>query len=155
LLVAEMYQLDNLFIPPAVPCARFLLVDALASRGEDAGVVPPSAVDKVVGVREGSDRRVVPELGIREGSFEDLMENQRSVTVGVKKTECLLLTGIIKVVDVDVLDGVDGRELLVEDGPPAHGGYGMGGGGGAILVGGVRRGTHDWTCQVLDAREPG
>jgi hypothetical protein len=45
-LDAQPYELDNLFIPPAIPGARLLLLNALASRGEDAIVVPPASINE-------------------------------------------------------------------------------------------------------------
>ena len=51
LLHAEFNKLDDLFVPPPVPCAGLLFGESFSCRGEDARVVPPSAVDKSIGVR--------------------------------------------------------------------------------------------------------
>lgn len=64
LLCAQLDELDNLLVPPSLPCARLLFRDAFARRGENPGIVPPSTVYKRIGVRECAYRWVVPDLGI-------------------------------------------------------------------------------------------
>ena len=51
LLHAELNELNDLFVPPPVPCAGLLFCKSFSCRSKDARVVPPSAVDESIGVR--------------------------------------------------------------------------------------------------------
>lgn len=84
---AELDQLDNLLIPPALPGSLFLSFDTVASCRENARVVPPAAIDEDFGRRKIAKGVPIPELGIREGGLEQ---------------------GIVEVVDVNSLDRFNG-----------------------------------------------
>jgi len=106
LFVAQVDELYNLLVPPPAPCSWFFFGDAFARRGQDSGVVPPSAVDEAVGIREGAYGRSIPYLGIRQRSLEDCRRRNKLAIMGFPSEECGMRTGVVEVVDVNGLDGI-------------------------------------------------
>lgn len=84
--------------------------------------MPPATTGKVGLIRETADSRAIPQLLIREGGLEDCRrKTDWSVPVGFSKRLGLcILTGVVKVIDVQRLDLVDRWQLLGRYRPSAH-----------------------------------
>lgn len=85
--------------------------------------MPPATASKVRLIRETADGRAIPQLLIGKGGLEDCRrETAWSVPqkfLSVVGFDCIL-TGVIKVIDVQRLDLVDRWQLLGRDRPSAH-----------------------------------
>ncbi len=99
-VLLQCFAHDGL-IPPAFPSLCFLLIHSVASSTEDARIMPPSTVCKAVYCLKVANGRPSPELWVWKRAREDCLQDIRHA---VKDFWWVTLTGIVKIVDMELLD---------------------------------------------------